>query len=155
MPPSPRTRPVRARSSGDAAACDPEPERYYLVIDRRFLAPVYVFLIEDPHGEPGFPGLEVRVITLAAGPPGELTPQAAIGGDPHRPDRFARFSSDGHARAAGFALIEPRYVGPTWAAYLTAFRPDGPPRDKKARPNLARARRFSARDAAHTAAPTN
>jgi hypothetical protein len=132
-----------------------DPDQFYLVIDRRFLAPVYVFLTEDPHGVPGFPRLGVQEVTLAAGPPGGFTPQAAIGGDPHRPDRFARFPSDGDARAAGFALIEPRYVGPTWAAYLTAFRPDGPPRDKKARPNLARARRFSARDAAHTAAPTN
>src|SRR5262245_56708443 len=117
-----------------------DPEQFYLVVDRRFATPVYVFLAMDPSGEPGFPGLGVQAVSLAAGPPGGLTPQAAIGGDPDCPDRFARFATDAHARAAGVALIEPRYVGPTWAAYLSVFRPDGPPRDKKARVNSARAR---------------
>jgi hypothetical protein len=130
MPPSLRTRPVRARPLSDPAPGDPEPERYYLVVDRRFRAPVYVFLAEDPHGEPGFPGLGVREVTLASPPAGGSTPLAAIGADPALPDSFREFRSDGHARAAGFALIEPRYVGPTWAAYLAVFRPDGPPRSR-------------------------
>jgi hypothetical protein len=107
-----------------------EPEPYFLVIDRRFPAPVYVFLADDPRGEPGFPGFGVREVILAAGPPGGLTPELAVGGDPDRPDRFTRFPTDGHARLAGFALIEPRYVGPSWAGYLAVFRPEGPPRTK-------------------------
>src|SRR5262249_25703259 len=110
MPRSPRVRPLRARLPGEPAPRGLESERYYLVVDRRFLAPVYVFLAQDPHEEPGFPGLGVREVTLALQPAGQSTPMAAIGADPAQPGSFREFPSDRHARAAGFTLIEPRYV---------------------------------------------
>lgn len=50
---------------------------------------------------------------------------ASIGGDPNRHDRFADFPSDSDVRAAGFALIEPSYVGPSWEKYIGVFRPEG------------------------------
>jgi len=138
MPRSPRVRPRRARPPCDPAPGGPESERFYLVVDRRFLAPVYVFLAQDPRGEPGFPGLGVREVSLASEPAGESTPMSAIGADPARPGSFREFRSDRHTKAAGFALIEPRYVGPTWAAYLTVFRPEGPPRAKSPAPTNSR-----------------
>src|SRR5262245_8604708 len=140
MPRSPRVRPLRARLPGEPAPRGLESERYYLVVDRRFLAPVYVFLAQDPHEEPGFPGLGVREVTLALQPAGQSTPMAAIGADPAQPGSFREFPSDRHARAAGFTLIEPRYVGPTWAAYLAVFRPDGPARTKTPANSRARGR---------------
>lgn len=105
---------------------------HYLVIDCRFTTPIYVFLELDPRGEAGFPGLAVRSVTLE--PPGLLddrqkpqpvVPNAAVGRDPWRLDRFREFASDRSAAAAGFILIEPRYVGPSWSAYTVTYRPEG------------------------------
>jgi hypothetical protein len=112
---------------------------HFLVIDRRFRVPVFAFLELDPRKPGADPGLTVRGVTLelveshpARPHPGGtvVRPQVAIGQDPERPDRFVEFLSDGHVRAAGFTLIEPRYVGPTWESYLSVFRPEGERRVK-------------------------
>jgi hypothetical protein len=113
---------------------------HFLVIDHRFRVPVFVFLELDPRGAAADPGLTVRGVTLElveTGPdrrphPGGtmVRPQVAIGGDPERLDRFVEFPSDGHVRAAGFTLIEPRYIGPSWESYLSVFRPEGERRTK-------------------------
>jgi hypothetical protein len=105
---------------------------HYLVIDDRFRVPVFVFLELDPRRSGTDFHRVVRGVTLdqtgdslphvhQAG----VRPTDAIGQDPERLDRFVGFPSDGHVRAAGFALIEPRYVGPSWEAYLSVFRPEG------------------------------
>jgi hypothetical protein len=103
---------------------------HYLVIDDRFRVPVFVFLEVDPRRPGAGPGRPVRWVTLDS--PDAGSPQAsrgggltAIGRDPERLDRFVEFPSEGHVRAAGFTLIEPRYVGPTWESYLSVFRPEG------------------------------
>jgi hypothetical protein len=63
----------------------------------------------------------------------------AIGRDPQRVDHFREFRSDRHVRAAGFVLIEPRYVGPSWETYIGVFHPEGgkqlqlPPRRDRTR----------------------
>jgi hypothetical protein len=49
----------------------------------------------------------------------------AIGRDPYHLDRFREFASDGAVSRGGFILIEPRYVGPSWEAYVREFRPQG------------------------------
>jgi hypothetical protein len=122
---------------------------HFLVIDDRFRVPVFVFLEIDPRGPQTHRDLAVRTVTLElaefalgrVSDPGGSTIRAAvaIGLDPGRPDRFVEFPSDGHVRAAGFALIEPRYVGPTWETYLSVFRPEGEGRSKThaARPPAA------------------
>jgi hypothetical protein len=106
----------------------------FLVVDDRFGTPIYVLLELDPRAERGFPGLPVREIILeprAIGPdhtPGSdfgVDPTSAVGRDPARLDRFREFISDRAVGGAGFILIEPRYVGPSWPAYLTAYRPEG------------------------------
>jgi hypothetical protein len=104
----------------------------YLIIDTRFPSPVHVFLEQDPQAEAGFPaGLRVLRVTLetaAAGPPDcgvSVGPLAAVGQNPWHPERFREFRSDGAAAGAGFGLIEPRFVGATWSAYVRAFRPGG------------------------------
>jgi hypothetical protein len=117
---------------------------HFLVIDSRFRVPVFVFLELDPRGPGTEPGLAVRGVTLEpvqedptrrSQPGGAVVcSRVAIGQDPERPDRFVEFPSDGHVRAAGFSLIEPRYVGPSWASYLSVFRPGGEPRPKEPRP---------------------
>lgn len=105
----------------------------YLVVDNRFPVPVTVLLDFDPSAEPGYPGFAVREVTLD--PPGqsqgsEVSAGDAIGRDPGRLDRFRTFASDRAVIRAGFILIEPRYVGPSWPSYVLAFRPGGgkPPR---------------------------
>jgi hypothetical protein len=113
---------------------------HFLVIDDRFRVPVFVFLELDPRRPGADPGLPVRGVTLEPADeraghgavPGRSAgrPAVAIGLDPERPDRYRTFPSDGHVRAAGFALIEPRYVGPTWESYLSVFRPEGERRSK-------------------------
>jgi len=108
---------------------------HFLVIDDRFRVPIFVFLELDPRGsDAGLVGA-VRAVSLefaAAqlnGAPRRGTdfvrPQSTIGQDPERPDRYVEFSSERHVRAAGFTLIEPRYVGPSWETYLNVFRPEG------------------------------
>ena len=108
---------------------------HFLVIDNRFGAPIHVFLDLDPREHDGFPGLKVREVDLDSPLlPGEevpwraglgAAPMGAVGQNPWRADRFQEFGSDRAVAAAGFALIEPRYVGPSWSAYLSAFRPEG------------------------------
>ena len=118
------------RPSANESSC-----MHFLLIDDRFRVPIHVFLELDPRAS----GMDyvgvVRVVTLdraaphSSGTPGRsgesIRTQATIGRDPHEPDRFVEFPSDGHVRAAGFALIEPRYVGPSWETYLNVFRPEG------------------------------
>lgn len=138
---TPRSRP--APVAGDT----PAPCSCYLVIDTRFAVPVFVFLDADPTGADGYGGPPGRpvTLTLAGGPgrTGSVGPGFTIGADPGRSGRFAEFASDGHARAAGFAPIEPRYVGPDWASYSTVFHPEGA---KSARPPHDPARRQHARN---------
>lgn len=124
---------------------------HFLVIDDRFRAPVFVFLELDPRWPGPAPDLPVRSVTLdltgaapARGAAG-VRPEAVIGQDPDQSDRFREFPSDGAARAAGFAPVEPRYVGSTWESYLRGFRPHG--RGKPAAPSPIRGRRDRAKTA--------
>jgi hypothetical protein len=106
---------------------------HFLVIDTRFSTPIYVFLELDPRNMGTYPGLAVQEITLEALPaldgtgPGPIGigRRPAIGRDPYQLDRFREFSSDGAVARGGFILIEPRYVGPSWDAYVQEFRPQG------------------------------
>ena len=114
---------------------------HYLVIDRRFPAPIYVFLELDPRDEKDFPGFAVLAVTLEPpAPPGDprkappSVPGAAVGRDPWRLDRYREFASDRSTAAAGFILIEPRYVGPDWSGYVRTFRPEGEKPHKRPRP---------------------
>jgi len=134
---------------------------HFLVIDKRFRVPVFVFLELDPRGAGAGLPLTAHGVTLelaemetvrrphAGG--SMVRPQVAIGLDPGRPDRFVEFPSDGHVRAAGFTLIEPRYIGPSWESYLSVFRPEGGRRTKT--PDPRPAGRPAARPAAARAAP--
>jgi hypothetical protein len=100
----------------------------YLVIDNRFPTPITLILDLDPSAEPGFPGFAVRAITLEpVGVPDDqgVSARDAIGRDPGRLDCFRAFASDRAVARAGFILIEPRYVGPSWPSYVLAFRPGG------------------------------
>ena len=94
---------------------------HFLVVDDRFGTPIYVILETDPRRERGFPALRVREVTLEE----RAGLGAAVGRDPVRLDRFRVFRSDAAVAGAGFILIEPRYVGPNWLSYLTAFHPEG------------------------------
>ncbi len=131
---TPSTRP--ALVAGDP----PIPQPYFLVVDTRFAVPVFVFLDADPAGATGYAGPPARRVTLArtdAG--GSVQPNSTIGADPFARGRYEEFASDGHARAAGFAPVEPRYVGPDWASYTSVFHPEGakgsgPPADPLRRP---------------------
>lgn len=107
---------------------------HFLIVDSRFAVPIFVFLEIDPN-ESGLhaplPGswvtlershsFEVGTRKSMAG----LGDTAAIGGDPKNPDRFAIFATEQDVRASGYALIEPRYLGPTWETYLSVFHPEG------------------------------
>ncbi len=127
----PRNKPTAVAPVAPVAAV--EAELNFLVLDSRFGTMIYVILESDPRADREFPGLAVREILLErrTTTPG-VTPQdagvgagAAIGRDPAHLDRFREFGSDRSVAGAGFILIEPRYVGPSWPAYLSAFRPDG------------------------------
>jgi hypothetical protein len=99
---------------------------HFLVIDSRFGTPIYVFLEIDPRGAEAYPGLRVQEVAIELAPPSDLAGRrSALGRDPHHLNRFQEFISDGAAAKAGFILIEPRYVGPTWEAYTREFRPQG------------------------------
>jgi hypothetical protein len=102
---------------------------HFLVIDNRFQVPVFVFLERDPRDVEADPKLRVREVTLelvsqtdrACG----VRAEAAIGADPARRDCFREFATDRTARSAGYAPVEPRYVGLSWETYLSVFRPEG------------------------------
>lgn len=98
---------------------------HFLVIDCRFGCPIYVFLEVDPRGAEAFPGFAVREVAIELSPSTHRGARAAIGRDPRRLDQFREFCSDAAAAGAGFILIEPQYVGPTWEAYAREFRPQG------------------------------
>ena len=99
---------------------------HFLVVDARFGTPIYVFLERDPHGQDGYPGLRVEEVTLeAVVAPSAASRRAAIGRDPAHLERFREFVSDGAVARAGFILVEPRYVGPSWEGYCRHFRPEG------------------------------
>lgn len=92
---------------------------HYLIIDRRFPAPVHVFLEQHPLEDPAFPGLPVKSVELdSSGSSGGL---GSVANDPWQTSHFREFATDRAAAAAGFTIVEPRYVGPTWAAYDRAF----------------------------------
>jgi hypothetical protein len=129
--------PVAAAGQVKSPGLSPAPHRpHYLVIDRRFGVPIFVFLEDDPRmswpeAEPLWPVLAVT-LELAAAPlsvpvrgGSGVRSDAAVGRDPERVDCFREFHSDRHVRAAGFVLIEPRYVGPSWATYIGVFHPEG------------------------------
>jgi hypothetical protein len=93
---------------------------HFLVIDNRFsLSPVYVFLEGDPREDVEFPGLPVHQVTLQRRP-ASFGCEGAIGQNLADAARFEEFRSD-RAIAAGYELVEPRYVGPTWTSYARAF----------------------------------
>jgi len=99
---------------------------HFLVIDDRYGTPIYVFLELDPRGMTAYPGLTVREVTLETPEPAAaLGRRSAIGRDPQQLDHFRGFGSDGAVAGAGYILIEPRYVGPSWEAYSHVFRPHG------------------------------
>jgi len=107
---------------------------HFLVIDNRYGVPIYVFLEQEPSREAGRPSPRGRWVILETSTPAdpgvklpkhESGAMASIGGDPERLDRFAEFPSDAHVKAAGYSLIEPRYVGPSWETYVSVFRPEG------------------------------
>lgn len=107
---------------------------HFLVMDNRFVVPIFVFLESDPSDRDGYPRLHGRWVTLEPAAATETTTRrahigscssVAVGGDPSRADRFAKFESDTEVRAAGFALIEPQYIGPSWETYLNVFHPEG------------------------------
>jgi len=103
-----------------------EPVIHFLVIDSRYGTPIYVFLEMDPRGADSYPELIVREVGIEFVPTTDRTGRrSSIGRDPHRLNCFREFFSDGAAAKAGFILIEPRYVGPTWEAYTREFRPQG------------------------------
>jgi hypothetical protein len=102
------------------------PRPYFLLIDGRFRVPIFVFVEVEPRRP-------ARAVTIEFAPVGRgehrcwvgVGPATCLGRHPGHWDRFKEFPSDGHARAAGYLPIEPRYVGPSWESYLGAFRPEG------------------------------
>ncbi len=107
---------------------------HFLVIDNRFRVPIFVFLEHDPSAGVGCPVQGGRWVTLEPAAQSELgfrrvhsrlAGPVSIGSDPKRYDRFAEFPTDNDVRAAGFTVIEPRYVGPSWETYVGVFHPEG------------------------------
>jgi hypothetical protein len=121
---------------------------HFLVIDKRYGVPIYVFLERDPNDTEGRAKVRGRWVNLepaASADHGDMSHStlgtaAAIGGDPNWPDRYAVFASEGAVRAAGFSLIEPRYMGPSWETYLSVFHPEGGKRSMPAIPHARGAR---------------
>ena len=113
---------------------------HFLVVDFRFGTPIYVFLESDPHGQDGCPDRNVREVTLAPRlGPSPVGWRASIGRDPAHLEQFREFASDGAVDRAGFILVEPRYVGPSWEGYCCQFRPQGEkPTKRRCLPPLAR-----------------
>jgi hypothetical protein len=103
-----------------------EPVMHFLVIDSRFNTPIYVFLEMDPRGSANYPELAVREVAIELVPASDQSERRyAIGRNPHQLSLFREFFTDGAAHKAGFILIEPRYIGPTWEAYSREYRPQG------------------------------
>lgn len=107
---------------------------HFLIVDSRFAVPIFVFLEIDPNESsvhaplPGSWVILERSLSFEVGTRKSMAglgDTAAIGGDPKNPDRFAIFATEGDVRASGYALIEPRYLGPTWETYLSVFHPEG------------------------------
>jgi hypothetical protein len=129
--------PAAAAGQVESSGPSPAPHRpYYLVIDHRFRVPIFVLLEEDPRTTwsdadlfPPVLDVMLELVTAPAAVPvrggAGVRSDAAIGRDPHSLERFREFRSDRHARAAGFVLIEPRYVGPNWESYIGVFHPEG------------------------------
>ncbi|OWK43020.1 hypothetical protein [Fimbriiglobus ruber] len=109
---------------------------HFLVVDARYGTPIYAFLEFDPRGTNDYPGLVVQEVAIeSTESAGAMARRVSVGRDPHRLDRFREFISDGAVAKAGFILIEPRYVGVTWQAYVSEFRPQGDkPLKRSARP---------------------
>ena len=111
-----------------AAWVRPDPHvipMHFLVIDSRFASPVHVFLEQDPGIDKLFPnGLAVRRVRLepAEAADGGFDAGASVGQSPWQADEYREFRSDRAAAGAGFGLIEPRFIGSSWAAYSRVFR---------------------------------
>ena len=128
----------RLPSAPGTTDADPEtrpagPQPYFLLVDDRFRVPIFVFVEVRPRR----PARAVTIEFTPTEPAARrcwvgVRPAAALGRDPEYWDRFREFATDGHARAAGFLPIEPRYVGPSWESYLGAFRPEGEKPPKRA-----------------------
>lgn len=122
-------------ADGDGPVVGPRP--YYLLVDHRFRVPIFVFVELEPRRP-------ARAVTIEFAPIGRgehrcwvgVRPNTSLGRHPEHWNQFREFPSDGHARAAGYLPIEPRYVGPSWESYLGAFRPEGerPPKLSMSRP---------------------
>jgi hypothetical protein len=121
---------------------------HFLVVDNRYGAPIFVFLECDPIEFDDSLGVRGRWVTLEPATSLEIGGEsrrsvlgsgAAVGGDPNSPDRFAIFASEGQVRDAGFSLIEPRYIGPSWETYLRIFHPEGG-KEKRSPANYSRTR---------------
>ena len=102
------------------------PQPYFLIVDDRFRVPIFVFVELEPTRP-------FRAVTIEFAPvgPGEyrcglgIGPGTSLARHAESWDRYREFSTDRHARAAGYVPVEPRYVGPSWESYLGAFRPEG------------------------------
>ena len=120
--------PAALRPPGNHLNSSTDVGKHFLVVDNRFGTPIHVFLELDPSAEPGFPNFGVRAVTLeppADAPDLGVPAGVAIGRNPHQLNQFRAFGSDKEVAGAGYILIEPRYVGPSWPAYVLAFRPGG------------------------------
>lgn len=126
---------ISCPADDDTSTSAPRP--YFLLVDDRFRVPIFVFVELEPRRP-------ARAVTIEFAPtgPGDrrcwvgVRPNMSLGRHPEYWDRFKEFPSDGHARAAGYSPIEPRYVGPSWESYLGAFRPEGerPPKGPPTQP---------------------
>jgi hypothetical protein len=99
----------------------------YLVIDARFGTAIHVFLEHHPGTADGFPGLLVREVELEPLPDSAARGRfgSGVGQDPCDPRAFREFQSDRAVAAAGYGLVEPRFVGTSWGQYEKSFRPAG------------------------------
>jgi hypothetical protein len=137
----PRPLATNHTDSDDLADATAGSRPYFLLVDDRFRVPIFVFVELEPRRP-------ARAVTIEFAPidPGGhrcwigIGPATSLGRHPSQWDRFKEFPSDGHARAAGYMPIEPRYVGPSWESYLGAFRPEGerPPKLPLPRPAAGR-----------------
>lgn len=99
----------------------------YLVIDARFGTAIHVFLENHPGSAEGFPDLQIREVEMEPLPESAARGRfgSGVGQDPCDPWAFREFLSDRAVTAAGFGLVEPRFVGTSWGQYEKSFRPGG------------------------------